>query len=1426
MGLKLDHLPPEVAACLRAYYRRKQTLRLLRILLSIAVVYALLVLAATHLDRFMFLETGTRVLMLWLVHAAVLVFAVVRIAVFLAWRPTARAIAYELESKLPPNVEERYVTLENVLERGGYERDKLAEHFVQHLTDATVEHSRAVRAARLVRDRMLRKLAWVLAAVGLVYVLLVLPAGYEFGLMLQRFYMPRAPLAKASFVKISVKPETLVIGKGGEAVIQAEVRGSVPAPLMWIMTKLGAFSPRCVISLSQKDAKAFSFAEGNKCEMNRIHRSLFLLARGNLQQSFAFQVRYGDGQTGIHVVRVVAQPRIVSVTLKVRPPEYTGLPEETIENAQAASALRFLPQSEVKLLFRTDQPVQTATIGFEGRDDTAKPLWDEATLTGTYDMTLKQKTTLEILAVNKEGFANVERARVTIDLREDMAPSVRLELPTGELEKVPGELVPVQAQAEDDLGIDEAAIQFTVNPDQNTESVPKEIPIPLQERKQKNVRLAAMFDLGEAGVVPGDIVVARVRVRDCGGNDGFSGQVVVRVVPFTRGENERRRLVALGFTRDALNRIASFKPDRPGAVGPFSVDADLYRQISETAAKLDVGLEPTPSVESLLGLLEREHHFTDLPRHKEDVRKLRAVILYACTPFAAGSVADREAFRAARLKDAADVAAALTGLRRLKNITWRLFGMRYEARRIAATLAELAARRRPDPDLERSATRRAELYLKTLQDIGDDLIQLSRQTGALNEEKVKQVIGELNTSAYYVKTGALPARCVSCEKVQELISVTMAMNRSAFVPLLQEELAARARLDAMYDACIERAARASPQEASDVARWLQADSRLMSMNPFQPLWPQLVNLNLRKSPPEARAGELLKPPAAVEGAVRQERLAEEALALQWEAASVLALGDISNLEKALELRLITLERAARVGPVPDDVLTRARTDLAVMDMASDVGDTQLAALAEKCLGSPGADMQAALANRAANIYGIAAFVAQRSLLPSPEQELRALLQDIERNDAAIARTLEALRAGDSEFLKGNVTALPPLLVGELERLRSAAESLFLQLSLLGHGGQVEAQELLLLKLRETAERHNARLASAMRSLEVFQPTAQDLTGLSGDLEQLKFLRQTLKTGVEKLLSDYAQAAPPKDEETEKYALLREFRRTERMLATAITTLEGKADAATVGDFLEAFPEAGLFHLNAHENLVASSARLLDKAEARLKQAPPDAKGFAASALEGRRLLAEFRAVVEQAGPGEHQTRISAKLAQLMARMERLVPAEGPRDTTEVNRALYSLAEIRKLLAALRDDLETVAEQTRPEETGFGGAPAAARAEVYRHQAEKARERLLGQVRYARQSVFEGVLESLREKPGRQVQEEGVAWAVFLHRLVRSDLCGVGGIRPPGAGKEREADPHLQFLQTELAKALQVKNLKNYAEPTKEYLESVRDFLRY
>jgi hypothetical protein len=1448
--MTFDHLPLIVANCLKAYYRRKRAFHLLRVVLAAAIVYGVLSLAAMHLDRFLFLETAFRQRMFWTVHLATGLFGAACLLVFCLRRSSVRQIAYEFESRLPVDAEERFVTLDDVLARGEFKRSPVAVELAAELEKATIECSWPLHAGRLVEDRPLRRLVWACVGLLTVLTLLSLPKRYELPLMLERFYFPGRNLPKPSFVKIAVTPERIRVGKGGEAVIQAEITGEVPPVVLWLMKQFGVSSSRCVIAFRDGVGGRLEFDEAAKADMSRLLRNVFLYSRGSLEESFSYQIRCGDAQTHVLFAEVIAQPRIVDARLAVTPPAYTGLPEQTITDVQRPVSL--LQGTKVVVSFRTDQAVPVRTIEFEKVKEPVEPDWDETTRTGTYEFELKKKASFEIRVVNALGFANVERVKVVIGLLEDAGPVVRLDDPTSDLEKVPGELVPVQAAIEDDFGVSEVVMQFVMNPSADSESPLRDLPVPLERSGERKVAVSTFLDLNKTAAVPGDVVALQVRAKDTAGNYTESREVLIRVISFTRGENERLRLAALRFLSAALGEVAqSAKPaGAESRTNAFDIDKDHGQKIAELAKKIGLELPENPSVETLLDFLEKEHHFTDAPRHKEDVQFLYLAIRSACAPFARTEYEDLYAGRAQTLKWLVEeVLPGLTAFRQVKNITWRLFGMRYEAWKIGKMLGELSgAAADEESDKTRAITRRAELYFQTLQDIGDELITLSRASDALDEKKVEELVGQANTEAFYMRRGSLKKRQACTDNVAGLIVQVLTEIQSSYPALLDKEGEARRKLQDVYRKGLTRLSAGPPigAEGGEAIRkanalpWLETDARLMDFRPYLPVWQRLTGFVLfeaatgKQSP--LRASNVLEPDKQTATAVGNERVLADALAFAWEANQVLAIEEISGAEKRLELALLGMEWAARHGGESQSELAKR---IAAMGPADELSIVEIAALRGKI---PPSALPDATADA---VTAILAESGMKLLSSEPaETDLKATIGAFQGFGDLVKGTLDAIKGGQTELPGSRAAEIVARLQGGSTDIKRLASRLFLEMSLRPSVEDESARnEILLLKLREAVERHESRVSPILESLATAAGAplgARELTTLGSDLDRLVFLLNTTKSVLEKIAAAHAEKTPLTEDEARKYVILSEFTRTRRYLhaAQALMSLSRRRDAPPPDpaapkterelalQFVRDFPEAGLTYLKANTGSASDALKALLKAGALLQASASNAQAFDREIAQGRRALESLRAIIAESGAGETQERLGGSVGQVLARIDRLGFDEKKPAAAEIQRKLYDLGETVKELGRLVRDLKDLNEANDENATAFRGGPEGIWQKEYRAQAEKSRERLLGQVRSARRDLILGVLEGLNAQPDRRRYQSAYQSAVFLYRLVRSDLAGVGGVRPPGSGKDKEGDPHLKFLKEELEKAKQVKNLKNYAEPTKEYLDSVGDFLRY
>ncbi|MBI2193818.1 MAG: hypothetical protein HYU36_17720 [Planctomycetes bacterium] len=1453
-GPSFEHLPSPVAARLKAYHRRKQLFQALRVAFSAAIVYLVLALAAMHLDRFLFLRPETRVRMSLAVHASAGLFLLAGLVRFARRRTRSSQVAYELESRLPPETEERFVTLDNLLERRDFLSSPIATELVQELEAATIRTSEGLRPARLVRDPALRLLATGFVFLAALTTFLALDSAYEFPLMAERFLSPGRPLPKPSFIKIHVTPERLVVGRGGEAVLQARISGRIPVPWKWMLNRLGVTPGRCTLAFEEEAAAgggAIDRDRAVRADMVRMLRDTFLFTRADLQQSFRYGIRCGDAETEVRAVEVIAQPRILDLRLTATPPAYSGLPEVTLQDFR--QPLQFLPGTKILLSFRADQPVPTRLLRFDKARESVEPDWDEQALSGHHGFILKQKTELEITVTNARGFSNVERVRAVLGLREDAAPVARLDWPSSDLEKVPSELVPVQAAIEDDLGIAEVVLRFTLNPTPEEEIAPQEIPIPLEKSGLKSVPVSALFDLDQTRAVPGDTVAFRLRARDTAGNDGLSREMLVRVVSFTRGENERHRLAALRLVRDAFAEAAGPAEDSTARPSVPALGKDAYDRLTKLAASLQIPLPAEPSLHSFARVLEMEHHFTDDPRHKEDLRCVSGLVRYAAAPFpAAGSpLSGDESTRLLRSL-AEEVLPSLSAYRQLKNLAWRLFGMRAEVLQIRGQLQETAAEKKADSDGASSVKRRAELYLKTLQDIGDELIGVSRSAPrALDPVRTRGLVGDLNTAAYYLGRGSLARRQSSCEKVAELIPRLLVEVRGAFLPLLEQEQAARARLHLAFESLLDLVAARPPDaawtpEALDRAiAWLDADARLLGRQPFSPFWPRVVSFALaselargRPGGPAteiARAGpagdfhHLVHPPEAWSENVRLERLAAEELAFLSHLDTLLGMRGLSTTEMLMELTLLELEKTGASGNSPSPEREALASRLSSLDMDSGVPADEITKLRARTVEVAAA----ALGHLPTATRALAEAASLSFSSSSPEASLEALAARFRETAGMLEEASKIQKAGDTDALGRHIALAARRVALDVEGAERLIEQLFFRLTLLPPGDAETGRrdDVLLLHLREALGRYEARARPHEGALEGAAGHALDagqLASLHAETASLQLLHRSLAARLDSLLADSRGGNLLGDQELVRFGLMKELDRTRLQVDTTASLISGSGDALEAArNFLEKSPEALWIGLQAQAPSVESARMAIERAREALRRPDPDAAEAGRQVAEARGRLEPLHALQEQAGGSEAPAAVVSSLTEAVKAMARISGPPEAAGPAGVQARLYALEEILRRLDRLAADLEQPDLAADPEsETAWRGGPDDLWTKAYRQHAEKARQRLLGQAARARQAIALGVLETVRPQPNPDRFVEASGWSLFLFRLARSGLAGSSGMRPAPASEDPSGDPHLKFLRVELEKARKVKDLRNYAAPTKEYLDSLADFLRY
>lgn len=1495
MDLSLRHLPPEVASRLRSWYLWKMMYRLLRFLAIWVIVYAAAVLVAVHLDRLLFLTQGFRTAMTYGVHAVAVLLGGLLVYLYVMHRPSVRQVAYELESRARVNPEERYVTLDSILRSDPKARDEITDRLVNQLTRDTVDHARDVHPAVLVRDRAMLWLAGVAVGLCLIFALLAIPAGYQFGLMLHRFYAPSADLAKPSFIDIQLSQGSRTIAIGQEAVIQADIAGQVPGPLAWLFGWMGMSPDRCLISIEGGAGGTFDFDPASAEDMARVQRTLFLYSRGDVQKTFRYRVRCGDAQTSVQVVRAVPRPEVTGLALEIIPPDYVKLDAYTVEDFD--QPVRILPGSKVIGRFGSTQDVQPPAIDRGNRLEPLDPNWDPARRTGQWEFEFNRKQTFSVKLVNTDGFENVERRKVALEVWEDRPPTVRLEYPTGDLSKVPSELVPLRAVIEDDFGIEQVDVRYTLNPGQN--NPPKDMPIELRVTNPRELNLSHMFELEKTRAVPGDVVSLELRARDAEGKDGTSRKISIRIVPFTRGDNERKRIAVLEWLRDSLARVGGgeLPTTRPSGIAADDIDKAVGEAIANLAKASGVALGESVSFPAILDLLETELYLTDASWQKADLRRLAGVVREAAYPVGAG-LADPLAHRQKVLGElTGGLMTDLIGYRHMKNLTWRLFGMRYEAGRIRGKLAELAtmseelkavsqtaaeagkearaaaleaaeaagvpteegvdtsewapekAARASELSAEAndlketydalltSATKRAELYFKTLQDMGEELLVFARQSEVFDANALSEEVQALNTDGYWLKRGSLTRRMQASDLIAGRINKQLRVIRGALPTLFQQHTAARAKLATMYDRR-RQLLPAGPPEGQPMARWAEhagewvaADARLMKWAPFTPYWPRLTDLALGEWIADAAAGganeraelaskgrSMVSPNKDLAGQIRDAGHVALALAADYYAEHVRSLEDISNTEKTYELKLLELEELSWLDRLEPAERNQRFEAIAEMDLTAE-GQAPPARRDSR--------PNELLTEHPENVETLHAAGELRYPLASPATTVQRLLPKLEATDQMLKDVRQALAGGLSEETSARLAEMSKRLAAEEDLLRRATTRMALAV---GYGpitDQTPANELLFLKVRQKVALYRGRAARPLAALKGLAPGGSnpgDMTALSSQVNTLVNSHQyALTKGLRDALADRKAGDQVTAADVKQYTILPEFQRTREYILTTRKLLAAEDPREIAALFVRQNAQAARQYIADRSELIRQARQAVNEAIAALAASPAeiDKANNRLSAAAG--MLAEMAEAVSATGEGDLQAMLSESLSATANRLKRLaVPAEA--DETIIRSRRYDLGQIAQSITNTAREAEAAGTAAENSIAAFRGGPAGVTAEALAYQVEQARNRLIDQYRLANRRVTFGVLEGLSEDPDRQAFADAYAWAVYLRRVVRSDLYGLGSQRI--GGREKTGSDLRDWLEAQIQEAERSANLQVYGQMPTEVLQTMKSLIRY
>ena len=298
----------------------------------------------------------------------------------------------------------------------------------------------------------------------------------------------------------------------------------------------------------------FTFADGEKAEepLRVVDGGEFRGRLESVTQSFKVRVRAGDDLTEIKPVEAVTPPRLADLKIQVQPPAYTGLPAITL--ASGSAQIRAVEGSMITITAKASKTLSSASLKFA--DSAQKPptiQLDTARQNLSASWPASAGTGISFDLTDTEGFTSKDQGRLDQQVVPDTAPRVVLEDPATDRDITPQAVVPLKIDLEDDFGIAQVKMKYTVSNGSGDPGEPlvKSLwtSVPGQAMVKKN-KVSDRWDLSPLSLAPGSMITLLIEANDFktpnGPNIGKSREIRLRVVTAQEAarqmEDQRREI--------------------------------------------------------------------------------------------------------------------------------------------------------------------------------------------------------------------------------------------------------------------------------------------------------------------------------------------------------------------------------------------------------------------------------------------------------------------------------------------------------------------------------------------------------------------------------------------------------------------------------------------------------------------------------------------------------------------------------------------------------------------------------------------------------------------------------------------------------------------------------------------------------------------
>ena len=237
--------------------------------------------------------------------------------------------------------------------------------------------------------------------------------------------------------------------------------------------------------------------------MKRVSAGTLQLALESITTSFRYRVVAGDVTSPTYAVTIARAPRVTRIDVSYRYPAALGLPPR----AEKDGGDIYAPSgTDVRISVHADRPVASGRLSL-GRGN-AVILQGEAPTVLSVGLKIVEDNSYRVALADADGLDSAGETEYFIRVLEDRPPEVHVTRPAGDRAVTRLQEVEIEAQADDDYGIDRLELVYSVRGGED-----KAVALAVPPRAT-SVTARHMLYLEDLDVQPGDFVSYYVRARD------------------------------------------------------------------------------------------------------------------------------------------------------------------------------------------------------------------------------------------------------------------------------------------------------------------------------------------------------------------------------------------------------------------------------------------------------------------------------------------------------------------------------------------------------------------------------------------------------------------------------------------------------------------------------------------------------------------------------------------------------------------------------------------------------------------------------------------------------------------------------------------------------------------------------------------------